>query len=120
MKEAAIEFLTLAAAGNTQEAFAKYVGPAFRHHNPYFRSDADSLRDAMQENAVAQPGKVFEVQRALQDGELAAVHSKLTMPDPAQVISVVHILRFAGGKIVELWDIGQFVPDHCPNEIGMF
>jgi predicted SnoaL-like aldol condensation-catalyzing enzyme len=35
-------------------------------------------------------------------------------------VTVVHIFRFDGGKIAELWDLGQPVPETSPNENGMF
>jgi len=35
-------------------------------------------------------------------------------------IAVVHILRFSGGRIVEMWDVGQVVPKDSPNALGMF
>jgi predicted SnoaL-like aldol condensation-catalyzing enzyme len=120
MKAAAIAFLELAAAGNVAEAFARYVAADFRHHNPYFKSDAASLRDAMRDNAAQNPGKLFEMQRALQEGDLVAVHSRVSFGDKALVIAVVHIFRFSAGKIVELWDIGQPVPESSPNTAGMF
>lgn len=34
--------------------------------------------------------------------------------------AVVHIFRFQDNKIVELWDIGQPIPEDSPNENGMF
>ena len=34
--------------------------------------------------------------------------------------AVVHIFRFDGDRIVELWDLAQEVPDHSPNANGMF
>jgi hypothetical protein len=33
---------------------------------------------------------------------------------------VVHICRFDGARIVELWDVGQPVPEHSVNALGMF
>lgn len=33
---------------------------------------------------------------------------------------VVHLLRFRGGKIVEIWDCGQPVPADSPNSDGAF
>lgn len=120
MKHIAIAFLQMAASGHAVAAFEKYAGPDFQHHNAYFKGDANSLRDAMQENAALNPGKIFEVQRTLQDGDLVAVHSRVRFSDKPQVIAVVHIFRFAGNKIVELWDIGQPAPDQSPNENGMF
>lgn len=33
---------------------------------------------------------------------------------------VVHIFRFDRNHIVEMWDLGQQVPENMPNENGMF
>jgi predicted SnoaL-like aldol condensation-catalyzing enzyme len=35
-------------------------------------------------------------------------------------VAVVHIFRFQGDRIAELWDIGQPVPQDSPNQAGMF
>ena len=120
MKESAIKFLQLSASGEVAEAFDNLVAPGFKHHNPYFKGDAASLRTAMQENAAMNPGKILEVQRALQEGELVAVHSKVRLNENAKSIALAHIFRFDAGKIVELWDIAQPEPDAMPNEYGMF
>lgn len=119
-KDRAISFLQLAAAGRIDEAYEKFVGEHFRHHNPYFAGDAASLQAGMRDNASKHPGKIFEVQRALQDGVLVAVHSRVRMHEGHAGVAVVHIFRFEADKIVELWDIGQPVPEQSPNEHGMF
>jgi len=119
-KEAAMDFLRLVASGNVREAYRRYVGSEFRHHNAYFPSDADSLRAAMEENAAQNPNKVLEIQRALQDGDLVAVHSHVRQQPGDRGAAVVHIFRFQGDRIVELWDVGQAVPESSPNELGMF
>lgn len=120
LKEAAVEFLTLVATGKVREAYEKHVGPGFRHHNPYFRGDAESLMKAMEENAVQSPDKVLEVQMALQDGERVAVFSRIRQRPDDRGGAVVHIFRFEGNRIVEGWDIGQAVPEDMANENGMF
>ena len=119
-KEAAMEFLRLVASGNVREAFRRHAGPDFRHHNPFFAGDADSLMVAMEENAATNPGKVLEIQRALQDGELVAVHSRVRQKAGDPGVAVVHIFRFQGNLIAELWDIGQAAPENSPNQYGMF
>lgn len=119
-KEAAMDFLRLVVSGEVGEAYRKYVGPEFRHHNAFFRSDAESLRAAMEENAAQSPNKVLEIQRALQDGDLVAVHSHIRQQPGDRGAAVVHIFRFQGGRIAELWDVGQAVPESSPNELGMF
>lgn len=119
-KDAAVEFLCLAATGNVREAYRQHVCPGFRHHNPFFHGDAESLMVAMEENAAKNPDKVLEIQRALQDGNLVAVHSRVKLKPGDPGVALVHIFRFQGNHIAELWDVGQAVPENSPNEYGMF
>jgi predicted SnoaL-like aldol condensation-catalyzing enzyme len=120
LKDAAIEFLTLVASGKVSEAYDRHVAAGFRHHNPYFRGDATSLKEAMQTNATKNPAKVLEVQRALQDGNEVAVFSRVRQHPSDRGGAVVHIFRFEEDRIAELWDIGQAVPENSINENGMF
>ena len=119
-KDAAISFLQMVASGKVREAYQKYVGPNFRHHNPFFRGDAQSLMTAMEENAAKNPEKVLEVQRALEDGDLVAIHSHVRQKPADRGAAVVHIFKFQGDRVIELWDMGQPVPENSPNENGMF
>src|SRR5512145_361634 len=119
-KAAAIDFLKLVADGKVREAYQKHIGPDFRHHNPHFRGDADSLRAAMEANAAANPGKVLEVRRALEEGDDVAVFSHVRQQPGDPGAAVVHIFRFQGDLVAELWDVGQAVPEDSPNENGMF
>ena len=119
-KEAALAFLKLAAAGKAREAFDRYVGANFCHHNPYFRGDRESLLSAMEENAAKNTHKTFDVKRALEDADLVAVHSHVRPNADVPGAAVVHIFRFEGDRIVELWDVGQPVAQDTPNENGMF
>ena len=108
------------AYGKVREAYHKYVGPEFRHRNAFFKSDAESLMAAMEENAAQNPNKVLEIQRALQDGDLVAVHSHIRQHPGDRGAAVVHIFRFKEDRIAEAWDVGQAVPESLPNELGMF
>jgi predicted SnoaL-like aldol condensation-catalyzing enzyme len=120
LKDAAIDFLRLTAAGQVDEAFARYAAPTFRHHNPWFASDAATIQAGMRLNAASFPQMTFEVQRALADADLVAVHSRARMAPGTPNIAIVHILRFEDGKIAEMWDIGQPEPSPMANELGMF
>lgn len=120
LKEKAVSFLRLVASGNVREAYQRYIGPDFRHHNPFFRSDAESLMLAMEESAALNPHKVLEVKRALEEGDLVAVHSHVKQNQEDLGGAVVHIFRFHEGRIVEFWDVGQAIPENAPNENGMF
>jgi predicted SnoaL-like aldol condensation-catalyzing enzyme len=119
-KEMAIDFLQLASSGRVDEAYDLYVGKNFRHHNPYFAGNAQALKEGMRDNALKNPGKVCDVQRTIVEGPLVAVHSRIQMAPGKGSVAVVHIFRMEGGKIAELWDVGQQVPDSAVNEYGMF
>ncbi|MCU7551400.1 nuclear transport factor 2 family protein [Chitinophagaceae bacterium LB-8] len=119
-KEKAQDFLRLASKGQSREAFQLYVGENFKHHNVYFKGDGPTLMTAMEEAAKKNPDKIFEIQRALEDENLVAVHSHVRQTPNDLGVAVIHIFRFDQDKIVELWDFGQAVPADTVNENGMF
>ncbi|WP_026564906.1 nuclear transport factor 2 family protein [Bacillus sp. UNC41MFS5] len=120
-KEKAVSFLQLVASGKVREAYQTFVHPDFRHHNPYFRGDAESLMIAMEENAALNPNKILEVKLAIQENDKVAVYSHIRQhPEDHLGGAVVHIFRFQDNQIVELWDIGQPIPEDSQNENGMF
>lgn len=75
---------------------------------------------AMEENAQKNPNKVFEIQRAMEDGNLVAVHSRVQLSQGDIELAIIHILKFEQDKIEELWDFGQPVPTENINENGIF
>lgn len=119
-KEAAISFLKMASSGDVREAYSKFVGPGFKHHNPYFEGSAETLMTAMEENARDNPNKTLDVKHAIAEGDLVAVHSHVRLKPEDRGGAVVHLFRFEEGRIVELWDLGQEVPEVSPNQYGMF
>lgn len=120
-KEIAQDFLKLASSGNSRKAFELYVAENFKHHNQYYKGDGQSLMLAMEEVHKQNPNKVFEIQRALEDGNLVAIHSRVEqIGENGWIGAVVHIFRFDNEKIVELWDLGQAVLEEIINENGMF
>ncbi|MEH7883752.1 nuclear transport factor 2 family protein [Bacillus sp. JJ1609] len=120
LKEIAVSFLQLVASGEVREAYRRYISPDFRHHNPFFQGDADSLMLAMEENGAENPNKILEVKRVIEDGDLVAVHSHVKQKQDDLGAAVVHIFRFQNNVIVELWDVGQPIPENSPNENGVF
>ena len=118
-KDVAIRFLKLASSGELDEAY-NHVAQDFRHHNPHFRGGAESLKAGMAEAHKKFPNTKLEVQRAIDEGDLVAVHSRVQHARDTQPISVVHIFRFEGDQIAELWDVGMEVPKDSPNPNGVF
>ena len=119
-KDAAVSFLKLGSSGKVREAYSRFVGAGFRHHNPYFEGSADSLLAGMEENASLNPDKVLDVKHVVGEGELVVVHSHVQLKPGDLGVALVHIFRFEKGRIVELWDVGQPLPSNSPNQYGMF
>lgn len=116
----ATEFLNMVASGNVRNAYAHHVADSFTHHNAYFPGDRESLLIAMEQSAANEPNKSFTVKQVIASGDRVAVLSHLMRAQTRQEYAVVHILRFEGGEIVEMWDIGQEIPQDSPNALGMF
>ena len=119
-KDIAVAFLEMASSGDVHEAYSQFVGAGFKHHNPFFDGSAASLAVGMEENARQNPDKLIEVKRAIAEGDFVAVHSHVRLTPNASGAAVVHIFRFENGRIVELWDVGQPVPNESANQYGMF
>jgi predicted SnoaL-like aldol condensation-catalyzing enzyme len=119
-KDVAISFLQLAAGGRARDAFAKHGGSGFRHHNPYFAAGAEALMEAMDTNARQNPDKKLDILHTLEDGNLVAVHSQVRHRADDRGAALVHLFRFEGDRIAELWDIAQPVPAEMVNADGVF
>lgn len=119
-KQIAMDFLLTVVSGQVRQAYERYVAADFRHHNAWFPGDAASLMAGMEDSARKQPDKSFDIQFAIAEGDRVAVYSRLRQYPGHPGIAVVHMFRIDGGKIVELWDVGQAVPDDSPNQNGMF
>lgn len=119
-KDAAVSFLHLAASGRVRDAYTNHVSSDFHHHNPFFADGARALMAGMEENARQNPDKKLEVLRALEDGDLVAVHARVRHRPDDRGAALVHVFRFEGDRIAELWDVGQPVPADSVNTNGMF
>jgi predicted SnoaL-like aldol condensation-catalyzing enzyme len=111
-------FLQLVSCGRVREAYDNFVHPDFRHHNAYFKGDRESLLVGMEENARQFPDKRYETLRALEEGDLVAIHGKVSFGDAQW--SVIHIFRFRDDQIIEEWDASQELLADSPNENGIF
>ena len=128
-KEAAVKFLSLIAAGRPKDGLV-FFAPDCITHNPYTAGDMDALTDAM--IAVQRQGSAgivkgstddfkLSIRQVLAEGDLVAVHTTLSSSNPsAGGLRQIHLFRFKGDKIVEYWDITQFIPEGAPNAAGAF
>lgn len=119
-KDMAVAFLRMVVSGAIREAYERCVAADFTSHNPFFGSSAAELMAAMEENHRTHPHKLLEVQRAVEEGDLVVVHSRIRLQPDDRGLATVHIFRFSGSRIAEMWDVGQPVPDTPVNGAGMF
>ncbi|HTA29507.1 MAG TPA: nuclear transport factor 2 family protein, partial [Candidatus Cybelea sp.] len=91
-----------------------------KHHNAYFPAGFAALQQAMKENDAQFPKKRLVIKNVLGDGKMVAVHSHLTLAPGKTEMVVVHLFRFKGSKIIEMWDCGQEIPSKMPNTDGLF
>jgi hypothetical protein len=95
--EIAISFLKLVASGKVREAYGKYVSRDFRHHNPFFRGDRESLMLAMEENWTKNPDKKLEINSLSKTGTWQS-HSPMcdkTREIPGQLLFIFSGSRMA-------------------------
>ena len=119
-KQTAVEFLEMVGAGKIDDAYREYTEPNGKHHNPFFAAGFTALREAMKENAVQFPDMRLAVKNVIGDGDLVAIHSHIVLRPGEPGLATIHLFRFKGDKIVEIWDIGQPVPADSTNQDGMF
>ncbi len=119
-KLAAVQFLQMAVAGKIEEAYQKYVDMQGKHHNPFFPGGFPALKKAQLDDYNQSPDKQITVVHVVGDGDIVAVHSHIVMNPGAKDFATVHIFRFEGEKVVEMWDFGQPAPADSPNQDGMF
>ena len=118
-KKAAVAFIRRAREGD-RVPLDELVHPDARHHNPYFAAGMPTLLDAIVTAAGEAPKRVTTVKHVIAEGDFVAVHSHV-QPNPDHPgMAVVHLFRFEGDQIVELWDVGQAIPETNPNADGMF
>jgi predicted SnoaL-like aldol condensation-catalyzing enzyme len=115
----AVDFLRRARAGD-RAAAERLVTPNATHHNVYFAAGMPSLLDAIEAASKAAPHATFDVKHVIQDGEFVAVHSHVVREPNEPGAAVVHIFRFDGDRIAELWDVGMPIPANNPNADGAF
>ena len=120
-KESAQNFLKMASAGKVEDAYARFIAPSFIHHNQHFKGDRESLKVAMAEAHAKSPNKLIDVKQVFEDGDFVITHSLVVREKPSDPdVAVVHIFKFDGDKVVELWDLGQILSKDSPNKNGAF
>ncbi len=128
-KDIAMEFLSLIGAGRPKDGLL-FFDPDCTTHNPYATGGINELIDAMiavqkqGSDGIMKGSKAYfklTIRQVIADGDLVAVHTQLGSSNPSDGgLRQVHLFRFRGDKIIEYWDITQFIPQNAPNADGAF
>jgi predicted SnoaL-like aldol condensation-catalyzing enzyme len=119
-KEHAIQFLKLMSLGKIDEAYDQFVSPIGKHHSPHFAAGFDALKTAMKESYRQFPEKQSDIKHVVGDDDMVAIHSRVILRPGDLGFAILHLFRFEGGKIVELWDFTQPALAESPNSDGLF
>jgi predicted SnoaL-like aldol condensation-catalyzing enzyme len=103
---------------DVRTAFDTYVAEDYVQHNPGLPDGRDAARDPLA-RMFADPGFSPEVVRLLVDGDLCAVHLRISR-DGVPVAAVVDLYRAAGDRVVEHWDVIQPWPATSANDHPLF
>ena len=103
-----------------EEAFAKYVGPYYRQHNPTVPDGKEAIISRLRQWLPTVPALHYQIVRMISNGDLVAVHSKVTSNPEDRGMAVVDIFRLEDGKVVEHWDVATPVPETSANTNTMF
>ena len=117
-KEKAIEFLKMIINGDIEEAYVRFVNANGKHHNVHFKAGFDALKQAMKDNHTQFPNKRFDVVLAVSEDDKVALLTRVGIGD--REYSISHFFRFESGKITEMWDTAQELPDEFTNIDGAF
>lgn len=118
-KDIAKAFLQGVVTDKVREIYELYTLPSFRHHNGFYSGDRESLLEGMLQNNIILPNKKLTIKLAVAEPPYVTLFSQVEITENKEV-AIVHIYRFEGEKIAEMWDISQEVPENSPNEYGMF
>lgn len=118
-KDIAKAFLEGVVTDKVREVYDLYTLPTFTHHNGYYSGDRESLMEGMIQSNTVFPNKKLTVKLAVSEPPYVTLLSHVQISADKEA-AVVHMYRFEGEKIAEMWDISQEVPKNSPNENGMF
>lgn len=120
LKPIARDCLQMLVRGEIELAYEKYFAPEFKHHNEYYAGDRESLKQAMLADFQQKPEKQFTIHQLIEENDTVVTFSHITLQPGEAGMIVVHIMRFNGDKIVEMWDVAQPISANPVNQNGPF
>ncbi len=118
---AARAFLQLAfVEGEPELAAERFFGATYTQHSPGLADGAAPFVEFARGLRAENPELGLEIRRTFAEGDLVALHTRVTGVGEGE-LAAVDMYRFdAAGKIVEHWEVIQPVPSEAANQNGMF
>jgi predicted SnoaL-like aldol condensation-catalyzing enzyme len=104
-------------------AIKKYVGKEYRQHNPFVRDGKKGFIAAFKDIFQRVPKARMEIKRVVAEGDFVVVHVHHLDPTGGTGRASMDWFRLdQNGKIVEHWDVMQWVPEdkEVMNQNTMF
>jgi predicted SnoaL-like aldol condensation-catalyzing enzyme len=102
-------------------AFEGYVAPDFVEHKPDVASGDREGTIRFLEGLIAEvPQARWELLRVVAEGDIAAVHARMTPAPGAPAYAIADFFRVADCRIVEHWDVVAGPPQDAPNRVPRF
>jgi len=109
-------YTTFMNAHDPEGAMKKYVGAEYRQHNPFVRDGKEGFIAAFKDLFQRNPKARMEIKRVVAEGDYVVVHVHHLDPTGGKGRASMDWFRLdSDGKIVEHWDVMQWVPED--NEV---
>ncbi len=97
-------------------AIKKYTGSDYRQHNPFVRDGKEGFIEMFKDLFQRFPKTRMEIKRVVAEGDFVVVHVHHLSSTGGKGRASMDWFRLdSGGKIVEHWDVMQWVPED--NEV---
>lgn len=118
-KEIAKALLQAVVTDKVREVYDLYTLPNFIHHNGFYSGERESLLQGMLENNKLFPNKKVTIKLAVSEPPFVTLLAHVQITEDKEV-AVVHVYRFEGEKIAEMWDISQEVTNSYKKAIKIY
>jgi NADPH:quinone reductase-like Zn-dependent oxidoreductase/predicted SnoaL-like aldol condensation-catalyzing enzyme len=118
--ELARQLLTDTFARGDTAIVDRLVRPDYIQHNPLAPDGPDALKYFVATTRQQYPDAAYEPRRAITDGDLVLLHSRVVFVPGTPGLAVFDLFRYQDGKIAEHWDILQEVPATTASGNDMF